>query len=55
MVELSKAGMFYKDLKEETIENKYVMWAECLKRNRLVSDISFSDKDILHEIEHMEI
>ena len=56
VVELSKVRMFYKDFKDETIENKYVMLVECLKRNSSVNDISIADiEDILHEIEHMEI
>lgn len=56
VVELSKVRMFYGDFEEERTKSKYIMLVECLKRNNSVNDISITDiKDILHEIEHMEI
>lgn len=46
VVELSKVRMFYKDFKDETIENKYIMLVECLKRNSSVNDISIADESV---------
>jgi len=56
VVELSKVKMFYDDFKDGTIKNKYITLVECLKRNKSVNDISFTDlEDILKEIENIEV
>lgn len=54
VISLSKVRLFYNDLDDGNLKNKYMQLVECLKRNASLDDLSIDDiKLLLLEVEKM--
>ena len=46
-ISLSKVRLFYNDIDDENLKNKYMQLVECLKRNAPLENISIGDIKLL--------